>query len=40
MNTSATDEYDVPRMTPAVQWIIAISVAVFFLQLTCVRRMW
>ena len=37
MNTSATDEYDVPRLTPAVQWIIAISVAVFFLQLTVVR---
>ncbi|MGE5727124.1 MAG: rhomboid family intramembrane serine protease, partial [Gemmatimonas sp.] len=37
MNTSATDEFDVPRMTPAVQWIIAINVAVFFLQLTVVR---
>ena len=37
MNASATDEYDIPRLTPAVQWIIAINVAVFFLQLTVVR---
>jgi membrane associated rhomboid family serine protease len=38
MNHSATDEYDVPRLTPAVQWLIAINVAIYFLQLTLVRE--
>lgn len=38
MNHSATDEYDVPRLTPAVQWLIAINVAIYFLQLTLVRQ--
>jgi membrane associated rhomboid family serine protease len=37
MNHSATDEYDVPRLTPAVQWVIAINIAIYFLQLTVVR---
>lgn len=31
-----TDERDVPRMTRAVRWMIALNVAVFFLQLTVV----
>ena len=38
MNLSATDEYDVPRLTPAVQWLIALNVAIYFLQLTVVRQ--
>jgi membrane associated rhomboid family serine protease len=38
MNHSATDEYDVPRLTPAVQWLIAINVAIYFLQLTVVSQ--
>jgi membrane associated rhomboid family serine protease len=38
MTHSATDEYDVPRLTPAVQWLIAINVAIYFLQLTLVRQ--
>lgn len=38
MNHSATDEYDVPRLTPAVQWLIAINIAIYFLQLTLVRQ--
>ena len=38
MNHSATDEYDVPRLTPAVQWLIAINVAIYFLRLTLVRQ--
>jgi rhomboid family protein len=29
-----TDDLEAPRITPAVQWLIAINVAVFFLQLT------
>ena len=36
MSYSATDEHDVPRMTPAVQWLIAINVAIYFLSLTVV----
>ncbi|HEU4565761.1 MAG TPA: rhomboid family intramembrane serine protease [Gemmatimonadaceae bacterium] len=31
-----TDEHDTPRITPAVQWLIALNVAVYFLQLTIV----
>ncbi len=31
------DESHAPRLTPAVQWLIAISVAIYFLQLTVVR---
>lgn len=38
MSISATDEYDVPRLTPAVQWLIAINVAIYFLQLTVVSQ--
>ena len=37
MAYSITDERDYPRITPAVQWLIAINVAIFFLQLTVVR---
>jgi len=32
----AADEPQAPRLTPAVQWLIAISVAIYFLQLTVV----
>jgi membrane associated rhomboid family serine protease len=32
MAYSLHDEQDAPRLTPAVQWIIAINVAIFFLQ--------
>ena len=32
----AVDEPQAPRLTPAVQWLIAINVAIFFLQLTVV----
>lgn len=31
-----TDEQDTPRITPAVQWLIALNVVVYFLQLTIV----
>jgi membrane associated rhomboid family serine protease len=31
-----TDERESPRMTPAVQWLIALNVAVYFLRLTIV----
>ena len=31
-----TDETETPRITPAVQWLIALNVAVFLLQLTLV----
>lgn len=34
--TFSTDEQDYPRITPAVQWLIAISVAIYFVQLTFV----
>jgi membrane associated rhomboid family serine protease len=33
---STVEEIDVPRMTRAVQWIIAVNVAIYFLQLTVV----
>ncbi len=33
MAFTSTDEHDYPRITPAVQWLIAINVAVFFLQI-------
>ena len=39
MTFPATDEQDYPRITPAVQWLIAINVAIFFLQLTVVSSM-
>jgi len=40
MSYAATtaDEYDRPRMTPAVQWLIAINVAIYFLQMTLVEQ--
>jgi membrane associated rhomboid family serine protease len=36
MSYSSADEQDYPRITPAVQWLIAINVVIFFLQLTVV----
>lgn len=30
-------EHEAPRITPAVQWLIAINVAIYFLQLTLVK---
>jgi len=36
MAYAITDELDYPRITPAVQWLIALNVAIFFLQLTVV----
>lgn len=36
MSYPIADEAEVPRLTRAVQWLIAINVAVFFLQLTVV----
>ena len=33
---SSYSEHDAPRITPAVQWVIAINVAIYFLQLTLV----
>ncbi len=37
MAFSISDEQDYPRITPAVQWLIALNVAIYFLQLTIVR---
>ena len=37
MSYSSADEQDYPRITPAVQWLIAINVVIFFLQLTVVK---
>lgn len=34
MTHPQVEEHDVPRMTRAVQWLLALNVAVFFLQLT------
>lgn len=36
MSYPFTDEIEAPRITPAVQWLIALNVAIFFLQLTIV----
>jgi membrane associated rhomboid family serine protease len=36
MALSFTDDLEAPRMTRAVQWVIAINVAVYFVQLTVV----
>ncbi len=36
MSFPITDEAEAPRLTRAVQWVIAINVAIFFLQLTVV----
>lgn len=36
MAVSFNDEHDAPRLTRAVQWVIAINVAVYFVQLTVV----
>jgi membrane associated rhomboid family serine protease len=36
MGVSYTDDTDYPRLTKAVQWLIAINVAIYFLQLTVV----
>lgn len=37
MSYPPTDEPQAPRLTPAVQWLIALSVAIYFLQITLVR---
>src|SRR5690348_13557079 len=37
MSYLITDDTETPRITPAVQWLIAINVAIYFLQLTVVR---
>jgi membrane associated rhomboid family serine protease len=37
MSYQVADDTENPRITPAVQWLIAINVAIFFLQLTVVR---
>ena len=34
MSTSLADEHEIPRMTRAVQWLIALNAVVFFLQFT------
>ena len=34
MAFTSVDEQESPRLTPAVQWLIALNVAVFFIQLT------
>ena len=36
MSYPLTEELERPRVTPAVQWLIAVNVAIFFLQLTVV----
>ena len=36
MGVTYTDDTDYPRLTKAVQWLIAINVAIYFLQLTVV----
>jgi len=36
MGVTFTDDTDYPRLTKAVQWLIAINVAIYFLQLTVV----
>ena len=36
MAFTSVDEQEAPRLTPAVQWLIALNVAVFFIQLTLV----
>ena len=36
MGLAYTDDTDYPRLTKAVQWLIAINVAIYFLQLTVV----
>lgn len=38
MSYPITDEQDHPRITPAVQWLIAANALIFFLQLTVVSR--
>lgn len=36
MSQALTDDLEFPRITPAVQWVIAINVAIYFLQVTLV----
>ena len=31
---ASSDEYEVPRLTPAVLWLVAANVAIYFVQLT------
>ena len=37
MSYQTVDDTETPRITNAVQWLIAINVAIYFLQLTVVR---
>lgn len=37
MSYPITDDQDYPRLTPAVQWLIAMNVAIYFLQMTVVQ---
>ena len=37
MSYQITDDTETPRITPAVQWLIAINVAIYFLH-RCLSR--
>ena len=34
---ASSDEYEVPRLTAAVLWLVAANVAIYFVQLTLQR---
>jgi membrane associated rhomboid family serine protease len=38
MSFTLTDDLEPPRITPAVQWIIALNVVVYFVQMTVIDR--
>jgi membrane associated rhomboid family serine protease len=38
MSFTVTDDLEPPRMTPAVRWLIAINVVVYFLEMTMIDR--
>jgi membrane associated rhomboid family serine protease len=38
MSFTVTDDLEPPRMTPAVRWLIAMNVVVYFLQMTMIDR--
>jgi membrane associated rhomboid family serine protease len=38
MSYQASEEQGVPRITPAVQWLISLNVLVYFLQLTIIKQ--
>jgi membrane associated rhomboid family serine protease len=38
MSFSVTDDLEPPRITPAVRWLIAMNVVVYFLQMTMIDR--